>query len=71
MSCEIFDMIVAEKGLLNDEMLTEEEVDRVKAMILAGAKGKPLSCHNLLAPQHGCTSVRATLRQWSNELSFH
>lgn len=39
MSCEIFDMIVAEKGLLNDEMLTEEEVDRVKAMILAGAKG--------------------------------
>lgn len=38
MSVKILDTIVEDKGLI-DNGLTEDQVNRVKAMILAGSKG--------------------------------
>ena len=40
MSCQVFQQIVDEKDLIGGGHLTEEEVERVKDMILAGRKGK-------------------------------
>jgi len=40
MSCKIFQKIVDEKDLIGGGYLTQEEVERVKAMILAAKKGE-------------------------------
>ena len=40
LSCQVFQQIVDEKDLIGNNHLTEEEVERVKDMILAGRKGK-------------------------------
>lgn len=72
MSCKMFDMIVEAKDLIGRDGLTEDEVERVKAMILAGSKGKPLSNHIYhQTPHYTCESRKAIFEHSSPPVNIY